>query len=285
MDVLASVVDESSDQLSAIGAIHVIAGLTGGAADDRLASYLDDDRQFVVEHAAWALSARRPHRPSMVPLAGIVGASNGLQGMLAQRTLEGWAATDATAVAAATCGVLEVVADGASRARLVETVGLSSKQVPWRLLERIAADDGEGLPARIAAVAALGDRPGADAVLLALTRRTDELAEHAVLALHDRRLLERGPLASPGHGVGVAQVFVHSDFGADDCVGAGDQGGITTLLRLLASELSGLDGVGDVVSIGSGGVLDRVAHGDAPVECRPERCGGAVRRAGRGRPS
>jgi glycosyltransferase involved in cell wall biosynthesis len=99
-------------------------------------------------------------------------------------------------------------------------------------------------------------------VLLRLASGDDELADHALLALHDRQLVERPVTAPTGPGIRIGQVFVHTDFGGgDDRAGAGDDGGIATLLTVLAGELGRLDGVADVVSIGRGGVADALVNG------------------------
>jgi glycosyltransferase involved in cell wall biosynthesis len=248
------------DAIAAIGAVHAMAGLAGEAADEALAGGPALSGGWAAPHAAWGLSARSPHRASMVALAGIVGGAGGFAGMLAQRTLEGWAASDAHAVAVATERALDVAGSDDARARLVETIGLAPSLETLGVLRRVAADVDEGFATRAAAVAALGDRNGDPLPLLALTAADDDrLAARAVLALHDRGLAD---LPAPsGPGLRIGQVFVHADFTVDDRAGTADHGGIATLLELLAVELGRLDRVADVVSIGRGGPEDALLNG------------------------
>src|SRR6187431_3214984 len=93
VDVLAELLDQRDDQLAAIAGVHALSGVPGSLATAVLDGALDDERWFVTEHAAWAFSARSPHRPAMDRLASMV-TDGGFRGMVAQRTLAGWAHGD-----------------------------------------------------------------------------------------------------------------------------------------------------------------------------------------------
>ena len=93
VDALAELLDQRDDQLAAIAGVHALSGVPGSLATAVLDEALDDERWFVTEHAAWSFSARSPHRPAMDRLASMV-TDGGFRGMVAQRTLAGWAHGD-----------------------------------------------------------------------------------------------------------------------------------------------------------------------------------------------
>ena len=254
---LMEVVD-GDDQLAGIAAVHAISALQAPQATGALQELLDDHRWHIAEHAAWALSARPPHPPAVRALTSIVG-QGGFAGMLAQRTLEGWART--ADVAPVVAAALRRSSTAGVRRRLVETLGLIG--FDERVLTRVALDHDEVVEVRAAAIAALGDRPGDPAVLASLRRRSDELGEHAALALIDRALA--APAASTVRsGLRVAQVYVHAELDGDPGRdGAGDHGGVATLLGLLSLELSGDPRVEAVVTVGRGRPADALAAAHA----------------------
>ncbi|QTE28216.1 glycosyltransferase [Pengzhenrongella sicca] len=244
---------DPDDQLVAIGAVHALAQVVDPAADDALVALLRD-RGFLAEHAAWALGARRPQ---VAAVSGLVrmAVGGGFGGMLAQRTLEQWAPLTPDHLVLALEGALLGVAEPAARARLVETLGLVPGRLAEQLLRRVADDDDEGRGARIAAVAALGDRSPSDATLALLTASAqggDELADAARLALFD--LTARPRLRAPwSRGATVAQLFLPADLDRELAhVGAGDNGGIATLLVRLGDALVATDEVERVVTISRG---------------------------------
>ncbi len=254
--ILAAATD-SADQLSAIAAVHAVARVRGQSADGVLISLLSHDSRFLREHSAWALGARPP-QPDGTPDLVRMAADGGFSGMLAQRTLERWGLTAPEQVAHSLAGALKQVADPDERARLVETVGRAPGPIPEQLLRRVAVDPREGDAARAAAVATLGDRRPSDAIMSVVTdlaSRTDALADVARLALVDLTA-QIDPTAQPyphapwGRGSAVAQLFLHADIDRElSQVGAGDNGGIATLLvrlgdALVAQRQTAGDGVG-----------------------------------------
>jgi glycosyltransferase involved in cell wall biosynthesis len=258
----------SEDQITAIAAIHALARVPDETADTSLAEMLSDGRGFVREHAAWALSSRAPRAGVVARLTGLV-VTGGFTGMLAQRTLEEWAAAASDIVAVGLESALIGITSSSQRYRLVETLGLVQQPAVTVLLQRIAANTAEGLMVRVAAVAALGDRGVHPATRDLLERLACEgggrLAEVAQLALVDLNTpaQTQQELADDRHssltaaarerkrGLTVAQLFLHADINPElSHAGSGDNGGIATLLVRLGDALVGeRDRLGDEISV------------------------------------
>ena len=229
----------SADQLSAIAAVHALGQVLGPSADEVLLSLLRHDSLFLREHAAWALGVR-PIQPDGTPDLVRMVADGGFTGMLAQRTLEQWSVTAPEQVTLSLEGALKKVSDPDARARLVETVGRAPGRIPEQLLRLVAVDPHEGDAARAAAIEALGDRRPSDAIMSVVTdlaRGTGALADVAGLALFDLTA-QPYPHAPWSQGSAIAQVFLHADIDRElSQVGAGDNGGIATLLVRLGDAL------------------------------------------------
>ncbi|MCU1447348.1 glycosyltransferase [Cryobacterium sp.] len=271
--LLAQAAVDPGDQLTAIAAVHALAQVFDDSADDVLVTLLEHESGFLREHAAWAFGTRLPRFDALAGLTSMVVAG-GFSGMIAQRTLEQWAASAPEHVALAAEGAMLGVADPAARARLVETLGLIPGRIPQRTLRRIAADSAEGLDARAAAVAALGDGPANDAVIALVTdlaRGDDDLAGVARLALLDLTV-PAYPRAPWSQGQTVAQLFLHADIDRElSQVGSGDNGGIATLLVRLGDALVAGDGETDLLAPTVDRVLTLSRGGpDAALACLPE---------------
>ncbi|GAB3602681.1 glycosyltransferase [Microbacterium aureliae] len=228
-----------SDDIAALAAVHALAEMHDEEAARLLVSLLSDARAFVREHAAWSLGQGLPRPAAIARLTGMV-AGGGFTGMLAQHTLEKWSAGSGELLAVALEAAVSGHADTAARARVVETLGLVRHALAVPPLCRIALNAAEALPVREAAVAALGQR-GGDAVVAAtledLLAAGGALADAARLALID---LE-APAAAPAEhaGLTVAQLFLHADIDPSlSASGAGDNGGIATLLVRLGDALA-----------------------------------------------
>lgn len=260
-DVLLAAVIDPDDQLTAIAAVHGLARVFDDSADAHLSELLSHPEPFVREHAAWALGGRLPHLSAIGRLVGVV-AGGGFPGMVAQRTLQRWARSAADHVALAVEGALSGVDDAAARPRLVETMGLVPGPVAARLLRSVAADVAEPVAARSAAVAALGDRRDDRAadVLATLALDHAELAATVELAYVDLGAdrENRGGGATPRGdgptaGLSVAQLFLHADIDpALSQAGAGDNGGIATLLVRLGDALVRAGDVERVITMSRG---------------------------------
>ncbi|MBA3604986.1 MAG: sucrose synthase (sucrose-UDP glucosyltransferase), partial [Acidimicrobiia bacterium] len=243
------------DQLAVIAAVHALSAVDDECAVDVLTAALFDDRWFVSEHAAWALSARHAHRPAIARLVQIV-AAGGFRAMLAQRTLGCWAPTAAGDVHDAVVAALTRSSSAGDRTRLVDTLGLVVGTPSLDRLVEVAADPGEWPDVRIAAAAALGDRSDGDSRLLAqLAAGDDDLALHALLGLADRAMPTGAEVTAGRDSLQIAQLYLHAD-GALVRAGAGDNGGIATLLALLSSCLVELPDVGGVVTMARGSAGD-----------------------------
>ncbi len=116
-----------------------------------------------------------------------------------------------------------------------------------RTLLTIARDGAEHPGVREAAVAALGQRagePGVRRMLEDLVAAGGDLSDHARLAVID---LEPARVPAPGEapsGLTIAQLFLHADIDPSlSAAGAGDNGGIATLLVRLGDALTHEHGV------------------------------------------
>ncbi len=267
--VLTSVIDDETDQVTAIAAVHALGAVFDTGAADVLSDLLSDDRPFMREHAAWALGSRSPRLDTVGRLVSGV-AAGGFATVINQRALRRWAQLSPDHIALALEGALVCRDDAAGRARLVETMGLVPGDVATRTLVRIAADDGEPLRSRAAAVAALGDRgPGpADELIQRLAWTDGELGAVARLAKFD---LHPGPAALPEanpRGLVIGQLFLHADLDrALTRAGAGDNGGIATMLIRLGDALAAEPAVARVLTMSRGSA-------DAAVDALSDRSGG-----------
>ncbi len=144
--------------------------------------------------------------------------------MLAQRTLEAWAAAAPEAVHDAVADALTAERDPGARARLVETVGLVPAPAATRLLTDVGGDDTEAAVVRAAALAALDDE------------------------------LTKEPAPRGHQGLTVAQLFLHGEVdGSLRHSGQGDTGGVATLLVHLGDALLRQgSGVARVITLSGG---------------------------------
>lgn len=225
------------DDLAAIAAVHALAEMNDEEAGRLLASLLSDHRPFIVEHAAAALG-RRPARADAVGRLIRLVAAGGFTGMLAQHTLEKWSsgAGELLAVALETAVTGQLAYD--ARARLVETLGLVRHPLTTRPLRQWATDAAAPAAVREAAVAALGQRrePAATATLEDLVVEGGDLGDLARLALIDAE--PAPPARAADDGLTIAQLFLHADVDPSlSAAGAGDNGGIATLLVRLGDAL------------------------------------------------
>lgn len=253
VQLLAAVI-HADDELTAVAAVHALARVFDDGADAVLSELLSHPRAFLREHASWALKARLPRLDAIGRLLEVVE-SGGFSGVLAQRTLARWAVSAPGQVALAIEAGLAGAAGPAIRSRLVETLGLVPGPIAGRALLRLADDTGEPPSVRLTAVAALGDRP-ADAATVAAVRHLSsadgDLGTVARLAAIDLGIdtVERGA-AVPG--LTVAQLFLHADIDRDlSRAGAGDNGGVATLLVRLGDALATEPHIGRVLTISRG---------------------------------
>src|SRR5664279_739640 len=285
--VLAGAIGDGDDQLTAIAAMHALGAVFDDGAAPVLSQLLSDPRPFVREHAAWALGSRNPRLDAVGRLvSGVAG--GGFATVINQRALRRWAHISPDHIALALEGAMLSEQDPAGRARLVDTMGLVPGAVAAGSLLRTASDQVEPLRSRMAAVAALGDRgqdrgrpDGAARELVRRLIRTDgELAGVARLALFDMNMQQdEDPFLDHGRrtdqtgsrsGLAVAQLFLHADLDRElSWAGAGDNGGIATMLVRLGDALAAGPGISRVVTLSRGSV-------DAAVDSLPDPAAGHV---------
>ena len=255
----------SDDQIVAIAATHALAGIVDAQADIAVSQLLSSERGFLREHAAWALGSRLPRFDAVGRLIGLI-AGGGFAGMVAQRTLEMWSVSAPEHIAVGLEGALLGISEPGARYRVVETLGLVRAPLALAPLLRIAADTSEDHTVRVAAVSALGQRPGGDtipAALRELASGDDFLSDVARLSLIDLSITDALP--HDGDRLTVAQLFLHADIDADlTHVGSGDNGGIATLLVRLGDTLIAADnGVERVITLSRGsaaGAIESVSE-------------------------
>ena len=278
--LLAMVVHED-DQLSAVAAVHALARVFDDGADAVLSELLSHPRAYLREHASWALESRLPSLDAISRLVGVV-VDGGFAGMLAQRTLARWAASAPEEVALGVDRALAGAAGPAVRGRLVETLGLVPGPVAGHALLRLAVDHGEHPTVQLTALAALGDRP-ADAEAVAAVRRLStadgDMGTVARLAAIDLGI-DDPQRRGAGPGLTVAQLFLHADIDRDlSRAGAGDNGGVATLLVRLGDALAAEPGVGRVLTLSrgtAGAALEALAPGDGHLLTPVPLLAGAV---------
>ena len=281
VDALAELLDQRDDQLAAIAGVHALSGVPGSLATAVLDEALDDERWFVTEHAAWSFSARSPHRPAMDRLASMV-TDGGFRGMVAQRTLAGWAHGDRNGVLLALGKSLEH-ADGAGRVALIETVGAIPGTAATALLETVAFDNDDA-DAQLAAIAALGWRPSDPDPLERLALDDTDAGEIALLALIDKTLSTRTTDVTRSNdrvGHRIAQVVIHAEF--DERLirsGAGDNGGLATLVSQLSTAFADRADVAQITTITRGSTGDAIS--DAFFGCDDKERLASVPFGGRG---
>lgn len=251
-------IDDPMDTLTAIAAIHIAGGLEGDPATRLLLDRLDDPRPFAREHAILALGARGGRRLDARAAAALVDAivDGGLIGMAAQLTIERLARQPRPSVEwpQILARAIDRTDDGEVRARLVESVGLVPGDIAMAILARTARDAAEPEPARIAAIAALGDRPGTAALgtVRELARHDGSIGSTARLATHDL-VASRRSAAGRGSGLRIGQVYLHAELDADlTTAGIGETGGIATLLVRLGDALVARPDVASVTTISRG---------------------------------
>ena len=215
--LLLAAVDDRADELTAAIATLALGSMATEKSARTLAGLLDEGAPHLLDHIVWALG-RGPCIGSGLPHLIDIIATGGFRGMLAQRTVQHWAPQCPDAVRSALETGLGRCPDPAGRATLVETLGLVPGTATNQALHQLASDAGEGLAARAAAVAALGDRgqsmrtadrapdaaPGVDhiddaaaarQVLTALAAGSGPLAPVATIALDDLDDLDDAPVS------------------------------------------------------------------------------------------
>ncbi len=289
---LLAAVEDRSDAVTGIAAVHALGAIPGKQADHALLDVLRLGHGPLPAHAAWVSAGRAP-APDLVEALVELLVAGRLAGMHAQSVLARWARSEPALVVAALRRGLARTDHRDGRRPVIETLGLVPDDGVLSDLATVAADLSEADVVRVAAIAALGDRLDAPLPhsIAALARGDDRVAEAVRLAEFDRslRLLDvkgRPPAPatgskSPGEAPAVRVAQVHLGAVLDPELlhsGVGDTGGLATLLVKLGRALAATPGIAEVVTIGRGtvsDVLDADRRSDgairfAPVGLEPE---------------
>ena len=254
--------------MAGVLAVELLGSVDGLAATDALIALLGADQQLVRRHAAWRLR-RRPVTASAVPALLDMVVLGGIDTMHSHRTLRRWSESQPSIVDRTTAR-LGNTADGLRRARLLDLLGAIDDPRTTGLLIGSSVDIDEVPSARIAAIRALGDRPGADDALRRLAAGDDEVAAHAALAVCERgRATEMRTAGRGGLRVGQLTMATGLD-GQLSLGGRGDTGGVASLLVSLGEALSARPEIDRVLTIGRGTVTDALigpSSADTATHC------------------
>ena len=249
-------------------AVEVLGAIDDLRAAQSLARLLSAPHQLIRRHAAWRLGAQRPVRSAVLPLLDrlVLG---GIDTMHAHRTLRGWSDNE-PAILRLTIGRLAITRDATKRARLIDLLGVLHDHRTTDLLVDVAKDPGEGSSARIAAIGALTDRPGAgEAALRRVAELDDEVGAHAELALHELAPTVPCWRRTDSGGLRIAQLTTAGGLdGRLSMGGRGDTGGVASLLVSLGQALAERPEVDSVLTIGRATVADAVI-GTRPMSHAP----------------
>lgn len=251
-------------------AVEVLGSIDDPRSGNSLAALLSAPHLLIRRHSTWRLGKQRPVRAA-VPLLLDQLVVGGLDTMHAHRTLRQWSVIDPE-IGRRTIGRLAVTDDANQRARIVDLLGVIADPGTTRLLVGVATDPQEGSSARIAAIGALADRPGAgEAVLRRVAERDDEVGAHAELAMRQLApTIEAGGSRSDGRGLRLAQLTMAG--GLDENLtlgGRGDTGGVASLLVSLGQALADRPEVDRVLTIGRGTVADALRGARSPDNASP----------------
>lgn len=235
LEPILEAIDDETDTLTALTAVHALARVPGPLAALALADVLGEGEPGFEEHALWALSGRPATQLLVWPIARALG-HGGLAGMHAQEVLARWALTDPRLVLAALGSVLSETDASSSRRHIVETMGLVPGSMACKTLERIALDAAEHESVRRSAISAFSERPSG-MLPAAFEAMHGSLGETVREVRAHRQLLRRGPWRRHATGVRVAQVHL------------GETGGLATLLPQLGDALAGQQRVAEPLSI------------------------------------
>lgn len=266
------------DRLAQALALRPLARASGAAFDPGLVAHASGDDPLLAEQALWALAERPPSCPAVAAVVAAV-AGGGHRAVIGQLALEAWGPA-APLVAETVSSALARHEDAGSRVRLFEAASVTG-----RLDELLAAtlrSASEPAAVRAAGARALAARPDTTLLdhlwragdsgdgelrlacaraLLALGSARGRAAAAALAAAgvgscdpYDRLLesIVRGRSVAPSRapGLRVAQVFLQGRLDGELAnAGAGDGGGISTLLVHLGRALGAEHGISRVTTI------------------------------------
>ena len=244
--------------VEALVAMEILVQLKHHSSDSALTRLLYCEDQIVRRHAGWRLGKRRPSAAAVPKLLDmlIIG---GIDTMHAHRTLRRWSESASDMILQPAMDRLHRERNPASRARIVDLLGVIGHEAQDELL-RLALADAEALCVRAAAIGALGELSGADIdnALNQLAILKEPIAAYADLALNSRESGKLRPTeGARTAGLRLAQLVLVKGLDSQLSLGGrGDTGGVASLLVSLGEALADRHDVDHVLTIGSGSIVD-----------------------------
>ena len=262
IEPLIEAIDDEQDSVTAIAAIHALAGVPGTAAEEALLELVLEGPPGYEDHALWVARQRTPST-RLARAAARAVSLGAMPGMHAQRTLTSWSRTAPDLVLEALEEALQEHHTEAARRHLVETVGLVPGPRARLVLERTALDHNELGAVRRTAVRAFADRihEGLPARIAGLASEGGDVGREVRTARSQRRLLGRGPRRGPRPSLGLRVAQLH----------LGRAGGLSTFLPQLGVALSELGDVTETLTIARVDASDPRPATVAPHGHRVER--------------
>ena len=254
LEPLLEAIEDPQDTVAGLAAVHALARVPGSAALGRMAQLIDEARPGFEAHASWAISERPASADLVAPLVRAVR-RGGVSGMHAQAALSRWSASIDAIVLLALETELGHTTDPDARRYLVETIGLVPGPKANASLARISTDGDEDEAVRAAAVSAFAERLSESLPLglAGISGASGHLGATIRTVRAQRRLARRGPLHDPRRHLGmrVAQIHLAAALGTDATdAGAGDAGGVASLLSQLGPALAEQPRLAEVITIG-----------------------------------
>lgn len=249
----------SRSAFASVVSMESLAAVNHCSADHQLIEHLAHPVHLVRRNATWLMGRRMPNTAAFGPLVEQL-AIGGMDSMHAHRTLHRWSSSNPHAIRAHLADALANTSSGSVRARLIDLIGSVGESS--ELLLRVAADPGEALAARIAAIGALGERAGSNiqVTLKELASVDDLIGGHATLALRDFEPSKTPSTGRSDAGLRIAQLVLTAGLdGQLSLGGRGDTGGVASLLVSLGEALACRPDVERVLTIGRGTLADTLA--------------------------
>ena len=262
IELLIEAIDDERDSVTAIAAIHALAGVPGREADEALLELVLEGPPGYEDHALW-VARQRPPTMTLARAAARAVSLGAMPGMHAQRTLTSWSRKAPGLVLEALEEALRDHHTEAARRHLVETIGLVPGPPARIVLERVALDHNELEAVRRTAVRAFAERvhEGLPARISGLARDGGAVGLEVRTVRSQRRLLGRGLRRGPGPALGLRVAQLH----------LGRAGGLSTLLPQLGVALSDLGDVAEVLTIARTDASDPRPATEAPRGHRVDR--------------
>ena len=145
--------------MASLVAIESVAQLHHQDATKLLINCLTHNDASVRRQATWRLANRHPVASALTPLLQQLSLG-GIDTMHAHHTLEKWSNSHPELIAQCVGNALLSQEDPLIRSRLVDLLGVLSGESIIASLGKLAADNAESVPVRLAAISSLGCRAG-----------------------------------------------------------------------------------------------------------------------------